>query len=72
MPSAFPRPQPPTPPPTRNPSAEAQSEERRRTMVKFLELVKAVILLQGRYAGKKAVIMRVFEEGTRDRPYWHC
>ncbi|KAE8782971.1 60S ribosomal protein L27-3 [Hordeum vulgare] len=31
-----------------------------------------MILLQGRYAGKKAVIVRVFEEGTRDRPYGHC
>ncbi|KAE8808551.1 60S ribosomal protein L27-3 [Hordeum vulgare] len=26
----------------------------------------------GRYAGKKVVIVRVFEEGTRDRPYGHC
>ncbi|XP_044968913.1 60S ribosomal protein L27-like [Hordeum vulgare subsp. vulgare] len=41
-------------------------------MVKFLKPGKAVILLQGRYAGKKAVIMLVFEEGTRDRPYGHC
>ncbi|KAE8776327.1 60S ribosomal protein L27-3 [Hordeum vulgare] len=31
-----------------------------------------MFLLQGRYAGKKAVFMRVFEEGTRDRPYGHC
>ncbi|KAE8818550.1 60S ribosomal protein L27-3 [Hordeum vulgare] len=41
-------------------------------MVKFLKQGKAVILLQGRYTGKKAVIVRVFEEGTRDRPYEHC
>ncbi|KAE8772698.1 40S ribosomal protein S5-1 [Hordeum vulgare] len=41
-------------------------------MVKFLKPGNAVILLQGRYAGKKAVIVRVFEEGTRDRPYGHC
>ncbi|KAE8776401.1 60S ribosomal protein L27-3 [Hordeum vulgare] len=41
-------------------------------MVKFLKPAKAVILLQGRYAGKKSVIVRVFEEGTRDRPYGHC
>ncbi|KAE8784484.1 60S ribosomal protein L27-3 [Hordeum vulgare] len=41
-------------------------------MVKFLKLGKAVILLQGRYAGKNAVIVRVFDEGTRDRPYGHC
>ncbi|CAN6272317.1 unnamed protein product [Urochloa humidicola] len=41
-------------------------------MVKFLKPGKAVILLQGRFAGRKAVIVRVFEEGTRDRPYGHC
>ncbi|KAE8783270.1 60S ribosomal protein L27-3 [Hordeum vulgare] len=41
-------------------------------MVKFLKPGKAVILLQGRYAGKKAVIMCMFEEGTRGRPYGHC
>ncbi|KAE8792708.1 60S ribosomal protein L27-3 [Hordeum vulgare] len=41
-------------------------------MMKFLKLGKAVILLQGRYTGKKAVIVRVFEEVTRDRPYGHC
>ncbi|KAE8788618.1 60S ribosomal protein L27-3 [Hordeum vulgare] len=41
-------------------------------MVKFLKPGKAVILLQGRYAGKKVVIVRVLEEGTRDRLYRHC
>ncbi|KAE8799553.1 60S ribosomal protein L27-3 [Hordeum vulgare] len=41
-------------------------------MVKFLKPGKAVILLQGRYAGKKAVIVCVFEEGTRDHTYGHC
>ncbi|XP_044947598.1 60S ribosomal protein L27-like [Hordeum vulgare subsp. vulgare] len=41
-------------------------------MVMFLKPAKAMILLPGRYAGKKAVIVRVFEEGTRDRPYGHC
>ncbi|KAE8777960.1 60S ribosomal protein L27-3 [Hordeum vulgare] len=41
-------------------------------MVKFLKPGKAVSLLLGRYAGKKAVVVRVFEEGTRDRPYGHC
>ncbi|CAO2045479.1 unnamed protein product [Urochloa humidicola] len=41
-------------------------------MVNFLKPGKAVILLQGRFAGRKAVIVRVFEEGTRDRPYGHC
>ncbi|KAF1894883.1 hypothetical protein Lal_00022377 [Lupinus albus] len=41
-------------------------------MVKFLKPNKAVILLQGRYAGKKAVIVRTFDDGTRDRPYGYC
>lgn len=41
-------------------------------MVKFLKPNKAVVVLNGRYAGKKAVIVRAFDEGTRDRPYGHC
>ncbi|KAJ8543415.1 hypothetical protein K7X08_005938 [Anisodus acutangulus] len=41
-------------------------------MVKFLKPNKAVVLLQGRYAGRKAVIVRAFDEGTRERPYGHC
>lgn len=42
------------------------------TMVKFLKQNKAVILLQGRYAGKKAVIVKSFDDGSRDRAYGHC
>ncbi|XP_074281451.1 large ribosomal subunit protein eL27y-like [Silene latifolia] len=41
-------------------------------MVKFLKSGKAVILLQGRYAGKKAVIIKNYDEGTNDRKYGHC
>ncbi|KAE8773014.1 60S ribosomal protein L27-3 [Hordeum vulgare] len=41
-------------------------------MVKFLKPGNTVILLEGMYTGKKAVIVRVFEEGTHDRPYRHC
>ncbi|KAF7140609.1 hypothetical protein RHSIM_Rhsim06G0151500 [Rhododendron simsii] len=41
-------------------------------MVKFLKTNKAVIILQGRFAGRKAVIVRPFDDGTRDRPYGHC
>ncbi|GLT53141.1 hypothetical protein SLA2020_264320 [Shorea laevis] len=41
-------------------------------MVKFLKANKAVVLLQGRFAGHKAVIVRSFDEGNRDRPYGHC
>ncbi|KAJ4726641.1 60S ribosomal protein L27 [Melia azedarach] len=41
-------------------------------MVKFLKPNKAVVLLQGRYAGRKAVIIKNFDDGTGDRPYGHC
>merc|ERR1712046_116559 len=33
---------------------------------------KVVILLNGRYAGKKAVIVKTFDDGTAQRPYGHC
>ncbi|CAN1259901.1 60S ribosomal protein L27-2 [Linum perenne] len=41
-------------------------------MVKFLKPNKAVIVLQGRYAGRKAVIVKNFDDGTKDRGYGHC
>ncbi|MCL7022361.1 hypothetical protein MKW94_018556, partial [Papaver nudicaule] len=42
-------------------------------MVKFLKPNKVVIVLQGRFAGRKAVIVKQFNEGTtRERPYGHC
>merc|ERR1712146_22403 len=39
---------------------------------KFLKAGKVVLLLTGRMAGKKAVIVKTFDEGTLDRPYGHC
>merc|ERR1712227_1072649 len=41
-------------------------------MVKFLKDGKIVVCLQGRYAGKKAVIIRTEDEGGKERPYGHC
>merc|ERR1712061_373199 len=41
-------------------------------MVKFLKNNKVVILLTGRYAGKKAVIVRNYDDGTNARPYGHA
>jgi len=42
------------------------------TMVKFLKPNKVVVLLQGRYAGRKAVIVKNFDDGTKERPYGHA
>merc|ERR1739848_765714 len=42
------------------------------TMVKFLKNNKVVILLTGRYAGKKAVIVRNYDDGTSSRPYGYA
>merc|ERR1712057_97598 len=39
---------------------------------KFLKAGKVVILLHGRYAGRKAVIVKNYDEGTKDRAYGHC
>jgi len=41
-------------------------------MVKFLKPGKVVIVLTGRYAGKKAVIVKNHDEGTSSRPYGHA
>merc|ERR1711977_31012 len=44
----------------------------RRSMVKFLKDGKIVVCLQGRYAGKKAVILKTNDDGGKERPYGHC
>ena len=33
---------------------------------------KVVIILAGRYAGKKAVIVKSNDDGSQKRPYGHC
>lgn len=50
----------------------SEREQQRSKMVKFLKPNKAVIVLQGRYAGKKAVIVKNFDDGTRERAYGHA
>merc|ERR1711934_792061 len=43
-----------------------------KKMSKFLKTGKVVILLNGRQAGKKAVIVKTFDEGVKDRKYGCC
>eukprot|EP00898_Chlorokybus_atmophyticus_P001619 jgi/Chlat1/2458/Chrsp171S02343 len=41
-------------------------------MVKFLKPGKVVVVLNGRYAGRKAVIVKNFDDGTSGRAYGHA
>eukprot|EP01059_Diplonema_ambulator_P008682 TRINITY_DN1834_c0_g5_i1.p1 TRINITY_DN1834_c0_g5~~TRINITY_DN1834_c0_g5_i1.p1 ORF type:complete len:135 (+),score=60.08 TRINITY_DN1834_c0_g5_i1:71-475(+) len=41
-------------------------------MGKFLKTGKVVLLLHGRFAGKKAVIVQNSDNGTKERPYGHA
>ncbi|KAI8603176.1 ribosomal L27e protein family-domain-containing protein [Dissophora ornata] len=41
-------------------------------MVKFLKSGKVAVILNGRYAGKKAVIVKNVDEGNKERGYGHA
>ncbi|EKX49850.1 large subunit ribosomal protein L27e, cytoplasmic [Guillardia theta CCMP2712] len=41
-------------------------------MVKFLKQGKVVIVLNGRMAGKKGIIVKTFDDGTDGRKYGHA
>merc|ERR1712072_450524 len=41
-------------------------------MVKFIKTGRITILTGGRYAGKKALVVKTFDEGTKARPFPHC
>uniref|UniRef100_A0A2K6UW91 60S ribosomal protein L27 n=1 Tax=Saimiri boliviensis boliviensis TaxID=39432 RepID=A0A2K6UW91_SAIBB len=41
-------------------------------MGKFMKPGKVVLVLAGRYSGRKAVIMKNIDDGTSDRPYSHA
>nr|ACI68468.1 60S ribosomal protein L27 [Salmo salar] len=41
-------------------------------MGKFMKPGKVVMVLAGRYAGRKAVIVKNIDDGTSDRPYSHA
>lgn len=41
-------------------------------MPKFIKNSKVVLILHGRYAGKKAVIVRNVDDGSSERPYPHA
>merc|ERR1711962_775113 len=43
-----------------------------KKMGKFMKSGKVVLVLGGKYAGRKAIIVKQYDEGTQDRPYGHA
>merc|ERR1719247_2266185 len=41
-------------------------------MGKFIKTGRVVVVLQGRYAGRKAVVVKTFDEGSKSRPFGHA
>lgn len=41
-------------------------------MGKIMKSGKVVLVLSGRYAGRKAIVMRTFDDGTSDKQYGHA
>eukprot|EP00441_Pelagodinium_beii_P040862 CAMPEP_0197648632 /NCGR_PEP_ID=MMETSP1338-20131121/27874_1 /TAXON_ID=43686 ORGANISM="Pelagodinium beii, Strain RCC1491" /NCGR_SAMPLE_ID=MMETSP1338 /ASSEMBLY_ACC=CAM_ASM_000754 /LENGTH=147 /DNA_ID=CAMNT_0043222669 /DNA_START=66 /DNA_END=509 /DNA_ORIENTATION=- len=41
-------------------------------MGKFIKAGRVVVMLQGRYAGKKAIVVKTFDDGSKARPFGHC
>merc|ERR1712032_680848 len=33
---------------------------------------RVVVMLQGRYTGKKAIVVKAFDDGSKSRPFGHC
>merc|ERR1712194_123078 len=41
-------------------------------MGKFIKSGRVVVLLQGRYAGKKAIVVKTFDDGSKARHFGHA
>lgn len=41
-------------------------------MVKIMKTGKVVLVLSGRYAGRKAIVMRNYDDGTAEKQYGHA
>merc|ERR1712113_682542 len=41
-------------------------------MGKFIKSGRVVVLLQGRYSGKKAIVVKTYDDGSKARHFGHC
>merc|ERR1712026_82887 len=46
--------------------------EKHNRMGKFMKSGKVVLVLGGKYAGRKAIIVKNYDDGTQDRQYGHA
>merc|ERR1711893_398506 len=51
---------------------DKNSDSKSDKMVKFMKPGKVCIVLAGKYAGKKAIIVSQQDDGTQDRAYGHA
>ena len=50
----------------------AEKTKQERTGKGFIKPGKIVIVVSGRYAGKKAIVVKTFDEGTTERKFGHA
>ncbi|KAL7064349.1 hypothetical protein AAHC03_04991 [Spirometra sp. Aus1] len=43
-----------------------------RTNVRLMRPGIAVLVLSGRYAGRKAIVIKSYDDGSNDKPYGHA
>ena len=41
-------------------------------MGKFIKAGRVVVLLNGRYTGRKGIVVKTFDDGSKSRPFAHC
>mmetsp|Transcript_56450 Transcript_56450/g.132405 ORF Transcript_56450/g.132405 Transcript_56450/m.132405 type:complete len:149 (+) Transcript_56450:72-518(+) len=41
-------------------------------MGKFIKAGRIVVVLQGRFSGRKAIVVKTFDDGSKARPFGHC
>merc|ERR1719247_1536033 len=41
-------------------------------MGKFIKAGRVIVITGGRFAGKKAIVVKTYDDGSKSRPFGHC
>ena len=41
-------------------------------MGKFIKAGRVVVMLNGRFTGRKGIVVKTFDDGSKNRPFGHC